>query len=244
MPFLFPYLVGGAIAYVLFSRAAVAGACPPGATCKCPVCNGQGAVELTDDSGASCGTAACGACAGFGQTLNPELNESGRYDAAPPMQVDVCGLAADARAGDMNARAQLDDLLAKGHIVAADETACLSQPALSTQRSTVMADGGGAHSVLGSDAVLDTRTAGGAGLTVLPAMNAVSPVLPGFGEVATAPTAGACALVAAAAKDDREAAGQLRVMLDNGMVRLTDLDRCKLNLTVSDQLRVQKMVTL
>ena len=147
----------------------------------------------------------------------------------------------------MNARALVDGLLSEGRIVQADISACMTAPAMATEKSTVMADGRHGFSVLGSDAVLDTRTAGGAGLTVLPAVNAVSPVLPGFdfGPVQPmAPIANVCGLVKATAKDDREAAGQLRTMLDNGMVRITDLDKCKLDLSVSDQLRVNKMVTL
>lgn len=245
MSFLFPYLIGGAIAFILFAKKSVAQLCPPGSPCACPVCAGQGAVMLTDDNGAACGNAACVNCAGTGQTMNPDLNQSGRYDATPPMEVDVCGIVADARAGDMNARALVDGLLAQGRIVQADVTACMTQPALSTQKSTVMTDGGQGFSPLGSDAVLDTRTAGGAGLTVIPAVNAVSPVLPGFtfGQVEMAqPQVDVCGLVRATASDNREAAGQLRTMLDNGMVRITDLDRCKLSLTASDQLRVAQMV--
>jgi hypothetical protein len=187
------------------------------------------------------------ACAGTGQTFNPDLNQSGRYDAAPPLQVDVCGLVADARAGEMNARATVDGLLAQGRIVQADLTACLTSPALSTQSSTMMTDGGQGFSVMGSDAVMDTRTAGGAGLTVIPAVNAVSPVLPGFtfGQVQVAqPMVDVCALVRASASDNREAAGQLRTMLDDGMIRITDLDKCKLSLTASDQMRVTRMVNL
>jgi hypothetical protein len=247
MPFLFPYLIGGAVAYVLFFKKAMAKSCPPGAPCVCPVCAGHGAVALTDDSGARCGNEACVACAGTGQTFNPDLNQSGRYDAAPPLQVDVCGLVADARAGEMNARATVDGLLAQGRIVQADLTACLTSPALSTQSSTMMTDGGQGFSVMGSDAVMDTRTAGGAGLTVIPAVNAVSPVLPGFtfGQVQVAqPMVDVCALVRASASDNREAAGQLRTMLDDGMIRITDLDKCKLSLTASDQMRVTRMVNL
>jgi hypothetical protein len=245
MTFLFPYLIGGAVAYVLFVKKAVAQSCPPEAPCVCPVCAGQGAVALTDDSGAACGNAACVGCGGTGQTFNPELNQSGRYDAAPPVQVDVCGLVADARVGDMNARAQVDGLLAQGRIAQADVTACLTRPALSTQSSTVMADGGQGFSVTGSNAVMDTRTAGGAGLTVIPAVNAISPVLPGFtfGQVEMAqPRVDVCGLVRATASDNREAAGQLRTMLDDGMIRITDLDKCKLSLTASDQMRVTRMV--
>jgi hypothetical protein len=245
MSFLFPYLIGGAVAYILFVKKAVAKSCPPGTPCVCPVCAGQGAVALTDDSGTPCGNAACAACAGTGQTYNPELNDAGRYDAPPPLEVDVCGLVADARAGEMNARAMVDGLLAQGRIVQADVTACLTQPALSTQSSTVMADGGQGFSVLGSDAIMDTRTAGGAGLTVIPAVNAISPVLPGFafGQVEVAqPRVDVCGLVRATAQDNREAAGQLRQMLDDGMIRITDLDKCKLSLTASDQMRVSRMV--
>jgi hypothetical protein len=147
----------------------------------------------------------------------------------------------------MNARATVDGLLAQGRIVQADLTACLTSPALSTQSSTMMTDGGQGFSVMGSDAVMDTRTAGGAGLTVIPAVNAVSPVLPGFtfGQVQVAqPMVDVCALVRASASDNREAAGQLRTMLDDGMIRITDLDKCKLSLTASDQMRVTRMVNL
>jgi hypothetical protein len=111
----------------------------------------------------------------------------------------------------------------------------------------MMTDGGQGFSVMGSDAVMDTRTAGGAGLTVIPAVNAVSPVLPGFtfGQVQVAqPMVDVCALVRASASDNREAAGQLRTMLDDGMIRITDLDKCKLSLTASDQMRVTRMVNL
>jgi hypothetical protein len=245
MPVLFPYLVGGAIAYILFFKkqkpCPANEPCPDAAPCVCPACNGQGAVVLTDDSGASCGNAACLSCAGTGQTYNPELNDAGRYDAAPPMQVNVCGVFTDARAGDMDSRALLDTMKAQGTVTDAMLASCLTSPALSTQPSTVIADGR-PGSVLGSDAVMETRTAGG--MTVLTAMNAVSPVLPGFGDVALRPSVTACELVRAASGNNREAAGQLRTMLDNGMVRLTDLDRCNLGLSVSDQLRVTKMVTL
>jgi hypothetical protein len=236
MNFLFPYLLGGGIAYFLFAKKAKAASC---ADCKCPVCAGAGEVALTDDSGAGCGSAACLACAGTGQTLNPELNQSGRYDAPPPQQVDICGLVADARAGSFDARALVDGLLAQGRIDQADLDACRTQPALSTERSSMFADGGTGFSVLGSDAIMDTRTAGAAGLTVLPAVNAISPVLPGFGEVQVAPmNVNVCGLVKATAAGDREASGQLRQMVDDGIVRITELDRCKLDLTISDQYRV------
>jgi Zn ribbon nucleic-acid-binding protein len=240
---MFQIVLGGALILLLLSRKAKA----DGASCVCPACAGQGAIVLVDDAGSSCGNAECVACAGTGQTLNPDLNRSGRYDSTPPMEVDLCGLLADARAGDMNARAMVDGLLSQGRIVQGDLAACRTSPALSTEKSTVMADGTGGFSVLGSDAVLDTRTAGGAGLTVLPAVNAVSPVLPSlnFGPIQpTEPLENVCGLVRATAKDDREAAGQLRMMLDNGMIRITDLDRCKLDLSASDQLRVTKMVVL
>lgn len=239
MDFMLKFGAGALVAWLLLKNKATGAS----SGTACATCGGHGAVVLTDDSGVSCGHVECAGCAGTGQTVNPDLNTAGRYGAVPPMQVDVCGLAADARAGDMTARAMLDDLIAKGHLTAADETACLSQPALSTQKSTMMADGGQGFSVLGSDAVLDTRTAGGAGLTVLPAMNAISPVLPAFGDVYAAP-ANVCRLVTSAVGGDTESAGRLRMMLDNGMVRLTDIDNCKSSMSVSDQVRVTKLVTL
>jgi hypothetical protein len=248
---LFPYLLGGGIVYWLLAKKSKACDCAAGAAgsagsagvtclvCQCLMCAGAGQVALTDDSGTHCGDATCIACAGTGQTINPELNQAGRYDAPPPQQVDICGLVADARAGSFDARALLDGLLAQGRIAQADLDACRTQPALSTERSSMFADGGTGFAVLGTNAVLETRTAGAAGLTVLPAVNAVSPVLPGFGEAQSVPMAvNVCGLVKSTAAGDREASGRLRQMVDDGIVRITELDRCKLDLTISDQYRV------